>query len=224
MILGHCNTFGQGVTVGCRKRGSWGNQITKEINDFWTDPCNFRQFTSTSALISLDVQAQIEGNVPLFLWNEGMVQVRPLKTSWIENLVMSRPDRPSSKVVGYILNVGAGSPLHGNNNLFTVADGNVNRDKRVAYADIDADPEELEGLTGDVPIDSSGKIAFLRGWGRPWSGIGVPSVAPALDPAQRYGGFLEDWSVVQGLFRTFALSVVSKGTNIGVQDVVKKVS
>ena len=218
-------TFGQGVTIGCRKRGSWGNQISKVLTDFWEDPCNKKQFTSTKALISLDVQSQLEGNVPLFLWQEGfmgMWQVRSLKTSWVEQLIMSGGNLPSSKVVGYVLNSGAGSYFNN-----TLDSGNVqtygqSREQRVCYADIDADPSELEGLVGEIPIDYNGRIAYLTTWGRPWAGIGVPSTLPALDPAQRYGGFLEDWSVVQGLFRTFALSVVSKGTNKGVQDVIRR--
>lgn len=217
-------TFGQGVTVGCRKKGSWGTQISKDINDFWFDPCNFKQFTSTSALMSLDIQAQIEGNVPLFFWKEGagsVMQVRPLKTTWIESLVMSRGAQPSAKVVGYVLNVGSNGPLYTTNSVYSLAK-TPGKDQRIAYADIDADPEELVGLTDGVPIDSSGRIAHLKSWGRPWAGIGVPSVIPALDPAQRYGGFLEDWSVVQGLFRTFALAVVTKGTNKGVQDVIRR--
>ena len=217
-------TFGQGVTIGCRKKGSWGTQISKDINDFWFDPCNFSQFTSTRALMSLDVQSQIEGNVPLFFWKDdftSLIQVRPLKTTWIESLIMSRGPQPAAKVVGYVLNVSNNGPLYTTNSVYSLAKVS-NRDHRVAYADIDADPEELIGLTDDVPIDPNGRIAHLKGWGRPWAGIGVPSVIPALDPAQRYGGFLEDWSVVQGLFRTFALSVVSKGTNKGVQDVIRR--
>ena len=216
-------TFGQGLTVGCRKKGSWGNQLTKEINDFWFDPCNFKQLSSTTALMSLDVQSQLEGNVPLFFWKEGsdMWQARSLKTSWIEYLVMSNTKLPASKVVGYVLNMGNTANESGVLNTSGIV-SSVIRDQRVVYADIDADPEELEGLVNGVPIDYSGRIAMLKSWGRPWSGLGVAPIIPALDPAQRYGSFLEDWSVVQGLFRTFALSVVSKGTNKGVQDVIKK--
>lgn len=214
-------TFGQGVTIGCRKKGSWSNQVTKEINDFWFDPCNFKQFTSTSALISLDVQAQIEGNVPLFFWREdgGMWQARSLKTSWLEHLVMSSNSLPSSKVIGYVLNLGSTS--NGNSTAFSYVN-DFPKVQRVAYADIDADPSELESLVGDIPIDYNGRIAMLKSWGRPWSGLGTSPIIPALGPAQRYGGFLEDWAIVQGLFRTFAMSVVSKGTNKGVQDIIRK--
>ena len=214
-------TFGQGVTIGCRKKGSWGTQLSKWVNDFWFDPCNFRQFTSAASLVSCDIQLQVEGNVALFVWEEeGMMQVRPLKTSWIESLVMSNGSGPGAKKVGYVLDMGYSSLYSGGTEYFQKS--SAVRNHRVAYADIDADPEELEGLVGDVPIEYNGRIAHLKAWGRPWSGLGIPMILPALDPAQRYGGFLEDWSVVQGLFRTFALSVISKGTNKGVQDIVKK--
>ena len=223
-------TFGQGITVGCRRKGPWGKQLARIVDSFWRDPCNFRRFTSTSALISLDVQLQLEGNVPLFIWREGeMLQVRPLKTVWLESFVQSdyNGNTPSAKTVGYILNLEGDSAIYGgglNDTQYISMHGRQmgRTHTRVAYADIDADPEELEGLVGDIPIDYNGRIAHIKAWGRPWSGLGTTPILPALDPAQRYGGFLEDWSVVQGLFRTFVLSIASKGGNKGVQDIAKK--
>ena len=218
-------TFGQGITMSTRKRSSWGQQLGKVIDAFWFDPCNFNQFSSTEALISLDVQLQIEGNVMLFLWKDkmsGMMQVRPLKTTWIEQVVVGSGDgAPSGKVVGYVINLADGQLVQNDIGY----GGGYNRpknEKRVAYADINSEPKDLRGLVGEIDIETEGRIAHLKSWGRPWMGIGVPPILAAMDPSQRYGQYLEDWSIVQGLFRTFALSVVSKGTNKGVHDVVKK--
>ena len=217
-------TFGQGITMGTRKRSSWGTQLGRVLDEFWFDPCNFSQFSGVESLISLDVQLQIEGNVMLFLWKDpmsGMMQIRPLKTTWVEQVVVGSGDgAPSGKIVGYVMNLADGHAIQND-----VGHGTFNRpvkDKRVAYADINADPKDLRDLVGDIDIETEGRIAHLKAWGRPWMGLGVPPILPAIDPSQRYGQYLEDWSIVQGLFRAFALSVVSKGTNKGVHDVVKK--
>ena len=206
-------TFGQGVNVSVTNRGESSRTSAEDVvYDFWDDPCNFSLLGSTSALISLEIQRQLEGNVFLFFIKmpNGALQVRPIRSTWIEKMIVGDDLMTGGKTLGYIVR-----PY----------DQKGTQGQAVAYADILSDPISLRrAMRGyeEVKIEGNGRIAHMKTWGRPWSAWGVPTILAGIDTSQKYAEYLEDWVVVQRALRIFSLMISSKGNSKGIQDMVKK--
>lgn len=191
--------FAQGVNIQATD-----DEVNKVIQDFLDDEKNEKEITGHKARLLKEQTLMLDGNVFLVLFTDvsdsGKVQIRSILVDEIVDII-TNPDDFND--VWYY------------KRQWTARDPETFETKqRIAYyPDIDYDP----GIRGrrtslkDGPIHWDAPIYHVNVGALAKSRYGVPEVYSALDWAQAFRNFLEDWATIVRSYARFAWKLVTPG-------------
>ncbi|MBN6054528.1 hypothetical protein JYK22_21480, partial [Nonomuraea sp. RK-328] len=204
--------WGQGVQISARATGEQGQDVNSVVQKFLDDPGNRRTFTGDQAHEELERALYSDGNVFLALFTSprtGRVQVRTLPWDEITDVICNPDDRSEpwfyrrewwqdrrtdtgiiqERHVAYYPALGYNPKLKPRRLTFPY------------YGDT-----TLAEVYWDAPVYHV-KVNAQLGWK-----FGLPDAYAAVDWAQAYKTFLEDWAVLIKALSRFAWRLTSKGS------------
>lgn len=204
--------WGQSVQISARATGEQGQDVNSVVQRFLDDPGNRRTFTGDQAHEELERALYTDGNVFLALFTNprtGRVQVRTLPWDEITDVICNPEDRSEPwfyrrewwedrrtesgiqqlRRFAYYPALGYNPPV---------------KPRRLTF------PYYGDAGLGDVYWDAPVyhvRVNSQLGWK-----FGIPDSYAAVDWAQAYKTFLEDWAVLIKALSRFAWRLTSKGS------------
>ncbi|MFI7113969.1 hypothetical protein ACIBK9_47165 [Nonomuraea sp. NPDC050227] len=204
--------WGQGVQISARATGEQGQDVNSVVQRFLDDPGNRRTLTGDQAHEELERALYSDGNVFLALFTSprtGRVQVRTLPWDEITDVICNPEDRSE--------------PWFYRREWWqdVRTDSGVIQERRVAYYPALGYNPPLKPRRLTFPYYGDNQLAEVL-WDAPvyhvrvnaqlgWK-FGVPDSYAAVDWAQAYKSFLEDWATLIKALSRFAWRLTSKGS------------